>query len=213
MRRILYIICIAPYCYVTVPLVDRPGYHKWALIWRFVFVCSAIIQFDFYLRLKLFFILWGLVKKYTPIAWMGQHSGNIGLAWICHDKFVSNPYWLVLDLWKKMIMESSRHPRWFTWELTKLSDLAIMLHSRFNQHIVYTCSAEPDAAINWQRRLETGKPIGDPPYSQVTPHSCISFAAVWFIPAMNWATFVFKSVRESNCAVQKMCMKADIKVS
>ena len=213
MWRILYLIYIAPYCYVTAPLVDIPSYHKWALIWRFVFVCSAIIQYEFYLWLELFFIMWGLVKKYTAIAWTGQHSGNIGLAWICHVKFVSNPYWLVLDLWKKMIMESSRHPRWLIWELMKLSDLEIRPSLRFNQHLVYTCSAEPDAAINWQRRLKTGKPIGDPTSSQVTPRSWISFATLRFISAMNWATFFFKAAGESNCAVQNMCMKANIKVS
>ena len=38
---------------------------------------------------------------------MGKHYGNIGLSWIWHGKFLSNPSWLVLDLWKKMITESS----------------------------------------------------------------------------------------------------------
>ena len=51
MKCILYLICIAPYCNVTVPLVNTLSYHKWALVWRFIFVFSTRIEHDFYLRL------------------------------------------------------------------------------------------------------------------------------------------------------------------
>ena len=71
MRRILYLIFNSTYCYVTVPLVNTLCYHKWAIIWRFVFVCSAIIEhdytsgflvvsFEFRSRGKLFYYLRGL---------------------------------------------------------------------------------------------------------------------------------------------------------
>ena len=51
MKCILYLIFIAPYCNVTIPLVNTLSYYKWALVWRFIFVLSAIIEHDFYLRL------------------------------------------------------------------------------------------------------------------------------------------------------------------
>ena len=48
MQRILYLIFFGLYCYVTVPLVNTLRYHKLVLIWRFVFVCSSIIEHEFY---------------------------------------------------------------------------------------------------------------------------------------------------------------------
>ena len=50
MRRILYLIFISLYCYVTVPLVKTLHCHKWALTCRVVFLCSAIIEHDFISR-------------------------------------------------------------------------------------------------------------------------------------------------------------------
>ena len=44
MQHILCLICIIPYCKFTAPLEKN---HKWSLIWRFVFVCSVISEYDF----------------------------------------------------------------------------------------------------------------------------------------------------------------------
>ena len=71
MRCILYLIFITPYCNVTVPLVNTLHYKKWALIWRRLFVCRAIIKHDLYLQLLRYHLrLWQSWSDILPFLWI-----------------------------------------------------------------------------------------------------------------------------------------------
>ena len=45
-RRILYVICITLFCNFNFEIDKKIYYHKWALIWRFVFLCSVVSEYD-----------------------------------------------------------------------------------------------------------------------------------------------------------------------
>ena len=64
MQRILYVICVAPYCNTA---IDKTlCYHKRDLIWRFIFVCSVVKEHefisDFIFIVNYMFILAGVIS-------------------------------------------------------------------------------------------------------------------------------------------------------
>ena len=66
LRRILYVICIAPYCNIIVPLIKKLCYHKRDSIWRFIFACSLFSEHgsisNFIVIVNCMFILTGVIS-------------------------------------------------------------------------------------------------------------------------------------------------------